>query len=94
MFISRLFATFCLLALFELPQTDTAPLGIQESFGLQSVQDFCRNEGRLDDLKDLAADVYRKETGRFYVVSIIICNLASGPGLSCFTGNSTRMEHS
>ena len=71
MFISRLFAALCLLALLGLPQANTAPL--QESFGLQSVQDFCRGEGRLDDLKDLAADVYRKETGRFYVVSIIIC---------------------
>ena len=43
----------------------------KESFGLQSVQDFCKGEGRLDDLKDLAADVYRRQTGRFYVVNII-----------------------
>ena len=74
MFISRLLATFCLLAMLSgLPQADSAPLGIQkEAFGLQSVEDFCRGEGRLDDLKDLAADVYRTKTGRFYVVSIII----------------------
>ena len=72
MLISHLLAIIWLLALFfELPQCNAAPLALKkESFGLQSVQEFCRGEGRLDDLKDLAADVYRKETGRFYVVSI------------------------
>ena len=74
MLISHLLAIIWLLALFfELPQCNAAPFGIKkESFGLQSVQEFCHGEGRLDDLKDLAADVYRKETGRYYVVSIKI----------------------
>ena len=71
MFISTMLATFCLVALSGgMPNIDAAPIGIQkETFGLQSVDDFCREEGRLDDLKDLAKDVYRKQTGRFYVVN-------------------------
>ena len=67
MFILHLLGTLCLLAIFK--TVDAAPLGLKESFGLQSIQDFCRGEGRLDDLKDLATDVYKKQTGRFYVVS-------------------------
>ena len=67
MFILHLLGTLCLLAIFK--TVDAAPLGLKESFGLESIQDFCRGEGRLDDLKDLAADVYKKQTGRFYVVS-------------------------
>ena len=73
MFISPKFAVFWLLALLSpMSDTEAAPLDLrnQESFGLKSIDDFCCNEGRLDDLKDLAADVYRIETARFYVVSI------------------------
>ena len=54
-----------------LNEVTTAPIttGYKESFGLQSVEDFCRGDSRLDDFKDLAADIYRRKTGRFYVVS-------------------------
>ena len=73
MFISPKFAVFWLLMLLSpMSEAEAAPLDLRrkESFGLSSIDDFCRNEGRLDDLKDLAADVYRVETARFYVVSI------------------------
>ena len=73
MFFSNLIALWLLVMIGQLDNVATAPinLGYKESFGLDSVQDFCRGEGRLDDLKDLAADIYRRKTGRFYVVSII-----------------------
>ena len=65
---SSLLAIICLMAL---PDGFAAPIfdAQRESFGLQSVDDFCQGVGRLDDLKDLAKDIYRQKTGRFYVVS-------------------------
>ena len=73
MFISHFVVVWLLVMLGQLNKVATAPINpsYKESFGLESIQDFCRGEGRLDDLKDLAADVYRLKTGRFYVVSII-----------------------
>ena len=68
---SSLLAISCLMALSgQLPDVFAAPIGLfqKESFGLESVDDFCRGDGRLDDYKDLAKDVYQRKTGRFYVV--------------------------
>ena len=64
---SSLLTIICLAAL---PDIFAAPIvGTQkESFGLQSIDDFCQGVGRLDDFKDLAKDLYRQKTGRFYVV--------------------------
>ena len=72
MFFAKMIAFWLMVTLLQ--EVKTAPINPgynKESFGLESVQDFCRGEGRLDSLKDLAADVYRRQTGRFYVVSII-----------------------
>ena len=73
MFIARLVAFWLLLMVAQLKEAEAAPIiaNYKELFGLESIQDFCSGRGRLDDLKDLAADIYRRQTGRFYVVSII-----------------------
>ena len=72
MFIAKYVAFFCLVVTIgQFKEVATAPIntGYKESFGLQSVEDFCKGDGRLDDFKDLAADIYRRKTGRFYIVS-------------------------
>ena len=35
-----------------------------ESYGAASIKPFCEGRGRLDDLKDLASDIYVRQTGR------------------------------
>ena len=35
-----------------------------QSYGAASSQPFCEGRGRLDDLKDLASDLYVRQTGR------------------------------
>ena len=35
-----------------------------EAYGAASIQPFCEGRGRLDDLKDIASDIYVRQTGR------------------------------
>ena len=53
-----------LLRLLLLLQAVTFATVTAEAYGAASIQPFCEGRGRLDDLKDIASDIYVRQTGR------------------------------
>ena len=35
-----------------------------DRYGAASIQEFCRNTGRLDDVRDIISDLYTRQSGR------------------------------
>ena len=42
----------------------TTPAEAVDRYGAASIPEFCRNTGRLDDVRDIVADLYTRQSGR------------------------------
>ena len=40
------------------------PAEAVDRYGAASISEFCRNTGRLDDVRDIVADLYTRQSGR------------------------------
>ena len=42
----------------------TTPAEAVDRYGAARIPEFCRNTGRLDDVRDIVADLYTRQSGR------------------------------
>ena len=47
----------------------TTPAEAVDRYGAASITEFCRNTGRLDDVRDIVSDLYTRQSGRTGTVS-------------------------